>query len=321
MMQRAKSVSPYRRAAAQGEVTACYVNEQWRKSGMAAVFVLRVAPGGGMTLASYLVDMWCMGLKDAWGRLQYSRAEFDGVVERQLSNDALVRLDIDRARQIVFGGVQFAKQNGFRLPKNYERWTAMLGPAPDPQSLDMSIFGKDGKLLFTGGMSDLNQRLMQSTADEFLKRPDVEWTVKASDDLIDAEEEEFDGPDSNEACEALVDRRATEMSQQCRDWLVARNEAPHPMLQEACRCVLYGITELDDIELGDLSTPEDLSRSWEGLEYLAVNSFDSEDGAMIEDAIEAIEQVMAYLRERGAPVEFKDEYDRAWRDISSSRAT
>ncbi|MCK6484258.1 MAG: hypothetical protein HUU22_11655 [Phycisphaerae bacterium] len=323
MMQRARSVSPYRRAAAQGEVTACYVNEHWRDNGMAAVFVLRGAPGRGMSMASYLVDIWCLGLKDAWGRLQYSRAEFDKVIERQLLTNALVRLDIETARRIVFGGIRFAKQNGFRLPHKYERWTAMLGPEPDPESLDMSIFGKDGKLFFVGQLSDLNERLIRSTPQEFVRRPDVEWALEAdADSAEDMGEAGYDSAAWEAACDALVDERAADMSRRCRDWLTSRNQVPHPMLHEAWRGVLNAVSDFDEERIADLDAPDISLGAWQDFEYRAANFIDADpdDEDRIESILDAIRQAMAYMRERGVPFDFKEEYVRVQREAISSTA-
>src|SRR5687767_4262155 len=65
-LRRAKGVSPYKRIASAGELVACYMNDDWRERGQAVAFVLRRGPGGVLAMASFMIDLWCAGLKDAW---------------------------------------------------------------------------------------------------------------------------------------------------------------------------------------------------------------------------------------------------------------
>ena len=66
--RKAQAVTPLQRIARDGGTLECYVNANWRETGMANLNVLGHAPGGRLALASFLVDVWCVGLKDAYGR-------------------------------------------------------------------------------------------------------------------------------------------------------------------------------------------------------------------------------------------------------------
>ena len=55
----------------------CYINSNWHDDGMATLLVFRPAVDGDFALAGFLIDVWCCGLKDAWGRLSLTRAEFE----------------------------------------------------------------------------------------------------------------------------------------------------------------------------------------------------------------------------------------------------
>src|SRR3954452_20828499 len=177
-LRRAASVSPYKRAAA-GALVACHVNADWRERGQATGYVLRRPPGPGMGLAMacFLVDLWCAGLKDAWGRFEMLREEYDDVVERMGDRmDArMPEVPLEEAAAIVAGGIRFPVQNGFRLPPHYQRWTAFLGGKLDWQHADLSAFGVEGgtKLRWVAPMRDLGARLIGSAVEQFLAPPDV----------------------------------------------------------------------------------------------------------------------------------------------------
>src|SRR5215204_5835790 len=67
--RRALSISPYKRVGQSGEVEACYINGNWREQGLASITLIRRNPAGAHAMAVFLIDIWCAGLKDAWGRL------------------------------------------------------------------------------------------------------------------------------------------------------------------------------------------------------------------------------------------------------------
>ncbi len=117
-IRRSQSGSPYRQIGRTGEVVACYVTQGWRERGQAAIFCLVATPGGGHATATFLVDLWCVGLKDAWGKLNISAKGFKENILDRASNETeveLVRVDVDWVRKIVAGAIRFAEQNGVRV--------------------------------------------------------------------------------------------------------------------------------------------------------------------------------------------------------------
>ena len=122
-LRRQQSRSPYQVIGSRGEIETCYVNQNWREEGVATILCLRRPPGRAHAMAAFLVDLWCMGLKDAWGRLEISSDEFqEEILEPMSKHLDLVGADPDLAKRIVAGGIRFANQNSFRLPKRYDRW-------------------------------------------------------------------------------------------------------------------------------------------------------------------------------------------------------
>jgi len=237
---RSRSGSPYRLIGSQGEPMACYINRDWKDGGSATIFILRRAPRGGHAMAAYLVDLWCMGLKDAWGRLDISYTEFsEGIIQQTAPHIELVRVDLDTARRLVMGGIRFARQNGFRLPPRYQRWVALLGGGDsDSDEADLSDFGVDGKLCFVGNEEDLGRRLIEGTVEEFLARRDVEHIVGDDDfTLMDDETLEI---------EAVFDKVYEQGLSAIRQWCFANGEAPHPRLAEAWEASLTTIIQADE---------------------------------------------------------------------------
>jgi hypothetical protein len=116
---------------------------------------------------------------------------------------------LEEAAAIVAGGIRFAVQNGFRLPAHYQRWTTFLGGKLDWQHADLSAFGVEGgaKLRWVAPMEDLRARLIGSTVEQFLARPDVEFIdiieagylpAKLDEEWDEAYEDEEDYDDEEE---------------------------------------------------------------------------------------------------------------------------
>src|SRR5688500_13081211 len=75
--RKAAAVTPLERIARSGGELECYVNADWREGGLASIHVLGRAPDGRLAYAAFLVDVWCIGLKDAFGQRQISREIFE----------------------------------------------------------------------------------------------------------------------------------------------------------------------------------------------------------------------------------------------------
>lgn len=205
-----------------GALHACVVNKDWREHAEATILLARDVAPRRVTMAAFLVDTWAMGLKDAWGRTDISYSEFDEAIGRLDEQLGVCPLNLGLARHLVYGGIKLARELGFRLPRRYERWTAVLGPLPQGESPDMSLFLCNGEIRLICSMRDLESRLVGTTPERFLARPDVHYILGDDDfTLLDDEDDEaFDAMAEFE--QAMVDR--------VKQWCFANGQTPHPLL-------------------------------------------------------------------------------------------
>ncbi len=182
---RLKNQSPFQRVLEHGKVARCVVNEDWRERGQAVLFVMAAVPDRPPMLANFFIDLWCAGLKDAWGRREFHGEDFRPVIEDAEAGMQMhfIPCDVAEARRLVTGGIRFARDNGFRVPEETDRWAALLGGLEDVDAADVSDFGvEDGKLHWVGPMSDLRDRLVGCTVEEFLAREDVDYMVEVGEE-------------------------------------------------------------------------------------------------------------------------------------------
>lgn len=281
------NVNPFRLAGQRGETVACYINEGWDEQGMASMYVLRRTAGHGIVMASFLVDTWCAGLKDAWGRLDMTLGEFEEqILDRIPEEVQLTRIEIDEVRRLVAGGIRFARQNGFRLPSKYDRWVAVLGGECDPDHSDLTGFGVDGGLRYVGTLEDLKRRLIGCSVDDFLGRKDIEFELMDSNfSLVNDEEIEFDG---------MMEDVRSKITEAARKWCFAKGYIPSPALGEATDILLESLAQAStrgDDDEATLSLEAHSAR--EGMSQLLSLTRSAEDRAQLLVGLEALHEFIA----------------------------
>ena len=278
-------------------IYACMVNEDWREDGKASIHLARRVAPGRVTVAAFLVDTWAMGLKDAFGRVDMACSEFDGQMADMDEQLEITRLDIGTARHLVYGGIDLARELGFRLPRRYERWTAILGPLPEGESPDMSLFRPGGRIRLMCSMRDLEARLIGSTPEEFLARDDVDPMLGEDEfTLVDEDADEVDD---------MLSTLEDAMLDQVKAWCFAHGQTPHPLLREVVGASLQSTMESvppdfdpdDDIQ----ALPEDQQAEVEARMMSFLSATVPDDPAGLEVALT---QFAGFMQDTGSPEQF-----------------
>jgi hypothetical protein len=97
-------------------------------SGIATVLVARERSpaSGSLSVCSYLVDTWCLGVKDAFGPRRVSHRKLAEVMDLCFSGfdgDPLAA-PIDLARHLVWGAVDYARGLGFERAEQADQVAA-----------------------------------------------------------------------------------------------------------------------------------------------------------------------------------------------------
>jgi len=130
-------------------------------SGLAAVLVARRDRHNKVSTCGYLVDVYCLGVKNVLGprvlddhEFVSLRRSFFGAYEAEP-----LAAPLDLAQHLVFGAVDFARGLGFEPHADYADATGHLGVASGPWDIE---FGRDGKPFFIQGPFDDPRRIMGS---------------------------------------------------------------------------------------------------------------------------------------------------------------
>ncbi len=127
-------------------------------SGLAGVLIAR-EHGSSVSACGYLVDVWCLGVKDCSGPKTMDRRKLPDFVASFFSTfgqpPAAVPLEL--ARQVVFGAVDYARGMGFEPHPDFAKCAGHLGEWNGPSDI---TFGRDGMPTYIQGPHDDTFRIM-----------------------------------------------------------------------------------------------------------------------------------------------------------------
>ena len=129
--------------------------------GLITVLVARRPRFGKVSACGYLVDAYCLGVKNALGPELMDERDLRGFVRRYFStyHGDPVEAPIDLAREIVFGSVRYARGLGFEPHPDFAAAAGHLGTWTGPGTIS---FGKDGKPLYVFGPYDDHRSVIRT---------------------------------------------------------------------------------------------------------------------------------------------------------------
>jgi hypothetical protein len=143
--------------------------------GVACVLVAREPRGGRASVCGYLVDLFCLGVKNAVGPLVMDAgkvAEFRAAFFGAYPTPPL-EIPLELAQHLVLGAAEFARGLGFDPHPDFAAAADHLGERAGPSDI---TFGRDGKPFYVEGPYD-NARRVISTLDRSVGRDSYHFTV------------------------------------------------------------------------------------------------------------------------------------------------
>jgi hypothetical protein len=124
------------------------------ESGLVGVLLARDT-GSSVVACGFLVDVFCLGVKDTNGPKTMDRRKLPDFTRTFFSawpGQSPVAAPLDLARHVVFGAVDYARSLGFEPHRDFARGAALLGEWEAGNS-DVT-FGQDGKPFYINGPRD-----------------------------------------------------------------------------------------------------------------------------------------------------------------------
>lgn len=128
--------------------------------GLGHVLLSRLLPNNRVAVVLFLVDRYCLGVKDCFGRLMV-RAEYDAFcrdLDEKFQMEDYTPADV---RKLVEGAVDYARNLGLEPHPDYHRVKTIFGDIDVRDSREEFVFGSEGKPLFMNGPHDGPDRCRQ----------------------------------------------------------------------------------------------------------------------------------------------------------------
>lgn len=139
----------------------CWISDNWQAGyededeGLVQVLISRQQPDGNICLGFYLIDTFCLGLKNTLFEAGLTQTQYQREVpDMFFIEQSAEKCDPELAHQMIYAGVDYAAKFGFTPHKDFSRTQYLLiprGELPEPYDL---TFGKDGKPFFVAGPYD-----------------------------------------------------------------------------------------------------------------------------------------------------------------------
>lgn len=132
----------------------CWATTDLWTKGMGWVCLSRELPNGSVAFGVFLIDRYCLGVKNAMAGIT-GRFTYDSkIVRKMCSTFQSKEMHPTAARKLVEEAVEYARALGLQPHPDYHKAKLIFGDINPGESTDEFEFGKDGKPLFIGGPYD-----------------------------------------------------------------------------------------------------------------------------------------------------------------------
>lgn len=194
-------------AGTAGDQGRCWVNPGWRHglgidghdhwpgdagaptraadSGVAVVMTATPVGHDRLEMCTFLVDTWCLGVKNAVGPKRMRTRELDAIRRQCYApwRSQGIAVPLELGQHLVLGAVEFSRGLGFEPHPDFRRARPALGSWTGPSAI---TFGMNGKPHYINGPYDDPRRVL-TILERRVGRDGFHYTVSldAADDLGD----------------------------------------------------------------------------------------------------------------------------------------
>ena len=144
-----KKAKPY----ANCPIHECLIPDNLFVSGLGELVVARRAPNGDIAMSAFVMDVFCLGVKDAMFAVMPER-EYEHKIKGRImaTNDrGFEKLHQSCAKKLLDGVVDYAKELGFRPHPDYKNACELFGDIDAGACPVKYTYGKEGKPFYMNG--------------------------------------------------------------------------------------------------------------------------------------------------------------------------
>ena len=143
----------------------CLISDNWNKKdnmGLVEVLLAREQPDGDICFGVYLIDTFCLGLKNTFANAGFSRTRYENEVRGRIFRAAAPEeCPVELAHQMIYASIEYAARFGFQPEKDFALSQYLLEPRGELEEPYELTFGKNGKPFFIAGPHDNSARILK----------------------------------------------------------------------------------------------------------------------------------------------------------------
>jgi len=141
----------------------CLINPNWQEIGQARIIISRKMPNNNLAVGVYLVDLYCLGLKDTFCDINLHQLRYESELKVQAYPDkSAIECDLNLAHNIIYGSIRYAKQLGFSPQEDFKLSQYVLELEQDIELRHDIRFGYEGQPFYIRGPHDDMERIIRT---------------------------------------------------------------------------------------------------------------------------------------------------------------
>lgn len=143
----------------------CKILSEWKEVGISPIHIVRKLTETTYVLVSYLIDFWCLGLKDTFINYGLTYSDLQSIFQK---GPSLISLPYEEARDLILGSIDFARNIQIEPPFSWQGLVTSFIEANQPYKKKF-IFGKEGSPFYVAGPKDSIKYDLQDIAKKVRK--------------------------------------------------------------------------------------------------------------------------------------------------------
>lgn len=136
-----------------------YIQKDWREHGLAPVVVVRIRSADSADYGLFLVDTWCLGVKEAWGESDIPPAAINEMLDSHILAELRESIHPSCAKKLIEGAVAYAEALGFAPHRDFRKAKRVLSGIDAALCPVEFAFGREGRPCFVQGPHDSEERV------------------------------------------------------------------------------------------------------------------------------------------------------------------
>ena len=146
-------------AASHWPISGTDISKGFSETGIASVSITRRGPNDQVAAAVFLVDSYCLGVKDIILFIGSEQSWKTRMARRNKSDVGIESISPEAARKLVEGAIAYARSIGFAPHRDWMHASPIFGDIDASKCTMQFTFGLDGKPCFVSGPNDSPERI------------------------------------------------------------------------------------------------------------------------------------------------------------------